>query len=109
MTRRSSFPTTTPTTTATRWRSGASCAVSGAELSLAYVRHHVAGERDREALEQKQAEELLSTAPARSAPPTRRATWSSTPRPARASRAGGRGSTPTWSCSGPSTGPRPAR
>ena len=35
-------------------------AVSGAELSLAYVRHQVAGERDREALEQKQAEELLT-------------------------------------------------
>jgi nucleotide-binding universal stress UspA family protein len=35
-------------------------AVSGAELSLAYVRHQVADERDREALEQKQAEELLA-------------------------------------------------
>ncbi len=34
-------------------------AVSGAELSLAYVRHHQAGERSREAVEQKQAEELL--------------------------------------------------
>lgn len=35
-------------------------AVSGAELSLAYVRHHQAGQRDREALEQEQAEELLA-------------------------------------------------
>jgi nucleotide-binding universal stress UspA family protein len=35
-------------------------AVSGAELSLAYVRHHQADERNREALEQKQAEELLA-------------------------------------------------
>jgi nucleotide-binding universal stress UspA family protein len=35
-------------------------AVSGAELSLAYVRHQVADGRDREALEQKQAEDLLA-------------------------------------------------
>jgi nucleotide-binding universal stress UspA family protein len=34
-------------------------AISGAELSLAYVRHHTVNERDREALEQEQAEELL--------------------------------------------------
>src|SRR3954465_11704971 len=35
-------------------------AVSGAELSLAYVRHQQAGERDREALEKRPAEELLA-------------------------------------------------
>jgi nucleotide-binding universal stress UspA family protein len=35
-------------------------AVSGAELSLAYVRHQQADQRDREAVEQKQAEELLA-------------------------------------------------
>jgi nucleotide-binding universal stress UspA family protein len=35
-------------------------AVSGAELSLAYVRHQVADGQDREALEQRQAEDLLA-------------------------------------------------
>ncbi|HEY7151427.1 MAG TPA: universal stress protein [Solirubrobacterales bacterium] len=35
-------------------------AVSGAELSLAYVRHQQADARDRESLEQRQAEELLA-------------------------------------------------
>ncbi len=35
-------------------------AVSGAELALAYVRHRRAAERDREASEQRQAEELLA-------------------------------------------------
>jgi nucleotide-binding universal stress UspA family protein len=35
-------------------------AVSGADLSLAYVRHQQADARDRESLEQKQAEELLA-------------------------------------------------
>jgi nucleotide-binding universal stress UspA family protein len=35
-------------------------AVSGAELSLAYVRHQLGDGRDREALEQKQAEDLLA-------------------------------------------------
>ena len=35
-------------------------AVSGADLSLAYVRHQQADARDRESLEQKRAEELLA-------------------------------------------------
>ena len=35
-------------------------AVSGADLSLAYVRHQQADARDRESLEQRQAEELLA-------------------------------------------------
>src|SRR5436190_11870814 len=35
-------------------------AVGGAELSLAYVRHVRQGEREREALEQRRAEELLA-------------------------------------------------
>jgi nucleotide-binding universal stress UspA family protein len=35
-------------------------AVSGADLSLAYVRHQQADVRDRESLEQKQAEEVLA-------------------------------------------------
>ena len=54
-------------------------AFSGAELSLAYVRHSFGG-----ALEEKQAEELLAGAPPRSARPTCPATSSSTPAPASA-------------------------
>ena len=54
-------------------------AFSGADLSLAYVRHSSGG-----ALEQKEAEELLERGPPRSAPPTCPATSSSTPAPASA-------------------------
>ena len=55
-------------------------AYSGAELSLAYVRHSQGG-----ALEEKEAEELLEPAvPPRSVRRTCRATSSSTPGPASA-------------------------
>ena len=84
-------------------------AVSGAELSLAYVRHQsptsATARRSREAGRGAPGPRRA----ARSAPPTRRATSSSTPRPATASASSPSASTPTWSCSGPSTGPPPAR
>ena len=54
-------------------------AYSGGELSLAYVRHS-----QGEALEQKEAEELLAHGATRWAPPTWPATSSSTPAPASA-------------------------
>ena len=57
---RSSFPTTTPTTTATRSRSAGCSPSSGGELSLAYVRHTQQPDSAREALEEKEAEELLA-------------------------------------------------
>ena len=57
--RRSSFPTTTPTTIATRSRSAGSSAFSGAELSLAYVRHRQQADQGREAEAQKRAEARL--------------------------------------------------
>ena len=88
----------------------AALAVSGAELSLAYVRHQQADARDRESLEQRQAEELLANGAQRDRRARHaRATSSSTLRR-------GEGlielaeqrAAPTWSCSDPSTGPRPA-
>ena len=81
----SSFPTTTPTTTATRSRSGA-CWRSRAPSSRSPTcATQQPDERDREALEEKQAEELLD-ARRRGDRRTRRprATSSSTPRPATA-------------------------
>ena len=58
-------------------------AVSGAELSLAYVRHQSRRPR-REASRRSRPRSCWPTARGRSARRTRRATSSSTPRPARA-------------------------
>ena len=76
----SSFPTTTPTTTATRWRSAACSRCSGAELSLAYVRPLLRAARWR----RSRRRSCWPEARPRSAPRRCRATSSSTRAPASA-------------------------